>query len=1012
MTGQFCWRSRLKSGVLNAWDEPLVPPERPAVASLLRDHGYATGCFGKWHLGLSWPFVGRIPPGFDLTVTSSAIDWSRRIGGGPVDHGFDYFFGINIPNEPPYTFIQNDHVLSMPTVQFETVRGLQSHWAGPGVPGWDWSAVLPTVVSNAGAWLQRQIVQVPKRPFFLYLALPGPHQPIVPTAQFLGTSQAGIYGDYVQELDWAVGQLLDRLEASGAAANTLVIFTSDNGPDEFTYERLRQYGHCSMGPWRGIKNDLWEGGHRVPFIARWPGKISGGSTSKQLICHVDFMRTVADILRVQLPARAAEDSISFLPALVGSGTSSARSSLVLESGPGQFGFCTNDWIFINSFTGDGHDPELEPLWFKLSRGYSLTNSHPALLYNLAVDPAESTNVYSAQFGLAARLEGVLGKQRAAQTWRGARSGYWTDFANWSQTNSPTECDLVLTNSPGCANFTQTLGTNFSINTLCVDAVTQQVTVSPGGPFALTIFNGINMSLAGSDLDLETPVRLAQSQSWEVGSNHTLVVRGPVSLANCELMICGAGNVMFTNTISGSGRLLVRSSGSVFVTGSNTFTGGLELSGGGLLVAQNALALGLGPVEIPNNSTLQIEPGVTLTNPLTLTGYGSSPRNVIRGAITMWRPGIANLDGQVTLSAETGICAHQVDCILTLGGPIAGEASLRILPGAGTVVLAATNLYSGATFIQGRLDLTGGPPDRLPATTQLFLENSGLASLNLNGINQTAALLSGGGPAGGRVALGTGTLVLNQAATCTYGGSLVGPGNLVKTNSGTIYLTGASSYTGTTTVSGGALVVNGALRNSSLSVVGATLGGTGTITGPVTIKAGGMFSPGLGLGTLTLGNSLTLADGSATLIEIDTVQNLSTHVQGATHITYGGTLSVKNLAGWETLSPGQHFRIFRASNSTGQFAAIRPAPGPNLAWYFTPADGTLTVIEQPTLRVTYADARHLRLSWSNPAFHLQAKTNSLSEELATNWFDYPVTTGPVIVPIDPGNRALFLRLVSP
>jgi arylsulfatase A len=198
MCGQFCWRSRLKSGVLNAWDEPIIPRERVTVASMLRGQGYATGCFGKWHLGMSWPFVGVIPTGFDTTVKASDINWNRRISGGPIDHGFDYFFGINIANEAPYAYVLNDHVMGLPTAQYDTATGLQSHWAGPGVPGWDWSRVLPDVVSNAVDWLQQSVWQTPARPFFLYLALPGPHQPVVPTSRFEGTSQAGLYGDYVQ----------------------------------------------------------------------------------------------------------------------------------------------------------------------------------------------------------------------------------------------------------------------------------------------------------------------------------------------------------------------------------------------------------------------------------------------------------------------------------------------------------------------------------------------------------------------------------------------------------------------------------------------------------------------------------------------------------------------------------------------------------------------------------------------------------------------------------------------
>lgn len=185
-----------------------------------------------------------------------------------MDCRFDYYFGINVPNEAPFVFIENDRTVGVPTVEYATVRGQQGHFGGPGVAGWDWSQALPQITSNTVRWIRNVASSGSLQPFFVYAPLVGPHQPVVPSARFQGTSQAGVYGDYVQELDWAVGRMLDALDATGASANTLVIFTSDNGPDEFAYERLRQYQHASMGPLRGIKSDIWEGGHRVPFLAR------------------------------------------------------------------------------------------------------------------------------------------------------------------------------------------------------------------------------------------------------------------------------------------------------------------------------------------------------------------------------------------------------------------------------------------------------------------------------------------------------------------------------------------------------------------------------------------------------------------------------------------------------------------------------------------------------------------------------------------------------------------------
>lgn len=1008
MCGQFCWRSRLKSGVLNAWDEPLIPFGRLTVASLLRDQGYTTGCFGKWHLGFSWPFVGAIPVGFDTTVKAWDINWKRRIGGGPVDHGFDYFFGINIPNEAPYAYILNDHVVGRPSTQYDTASGLQSHWAGPGVADWDWSQVLPTVVSNAAAWIDLCASPPAQRPFFLYLALPGPHQPVVPTAQFQGTSQAGIYGDYVQELDWAVGQVLDKLATSGVAGNTLVIFTSDNGPDEFTYARLQQYGHCSMGPWRGIKNDLWEGGHRVPFLARWPGKIAAGSVSSQLICHVDLMRTIADLLGAQLPANAAEDSISFLPALLGLSSATARSSLILESGPGQFGLWSNNWMFIDARTGDGHNPELEPLWFKQSRGYPATNIFPALLYDLAHDPAEVTNLYEPHFTLAAKWRSQLRKERAFQTWRGTLSESWANCTNWSQQLWPGGCDLLYSNSLTGMDFTQTLGANLSINTLGLNDVTQKVTLLPGGPFTLSLANGIDMSFAGADLELGAPLSLAQSQMWTVCTNRTLNADGPISFNSYDLTINGRGNVLLHNTLSGSGRLIIRSSGLVLLGGSNTYSGGTEMSGGGSLVAHNPQALGLGKLDIPNNSSLQIEPGVILTNSVTLAGWGGNFEGIPRGAVTMYHSGYGELNGPVTLLADAGFYAHQAGSVLTFSGSIAGDANLTIMPGTGTVLLAANNLYTGGTLVEGKLKLRHGR-GYLPAATKLVLASTARACLDLNGNIQTVALLSGGGASGGNVTLGGGRLVLDQAGYSTFAGSLVGRGELIKTNSGTLDLVGLSTHSGVTRVHGGALLINGALLNSSVVVSGATLGGTGVITGPVTVQTAGIFSPGPGLGTLSLSNSLTLTGDSTTSMEVDSVRGVASSVQGLSQVTYGGTLVVSNVAAG-SFAPGQCFPLFSASHAMGQFSAIFPAPGVGLTWQFSPANGILYVAAQPGIRASRSDAGNLLVSWSGSDFRLQAQRNSLSAGV-TNWFDYPgAATSPVIVPIDPSQPALFLRLI--
>jgi autotransporter-associated beta strand protein len=828
---------------------------------------------------------------------------------------------------------------------------------------------------------------------------------VVPNTRFTGTSQAGLYGDYVQELDWAFGQMLDTLQTSGAATNTLVIFTSDNGPDEFTYQRIQQYNHSSMGGLRGIKNDLWEGGHRVPFIARWPGQIAAGTSNSQVICHVDFMRTVADLVGAQLPAHTAEDSISFLPALLGGTPSSVRSSLILESGQGQFGLWTNRWMFIDSSTGDGHNPEFEPVWFKQNRGYALTNTYPALLYDLTRDVAESTNLYTQQAALSSQLQTLLRHQRGIQSWCGTQSGSWTNCANWSQNNLPAGSDLIYSNLTSSAVFTQILGTNVSINSLSVLSLAQPLTVQPGGPFSLTIANGIDMSLASADLALNTPLVLSESQVWTVTSNRTLKANGPISLGGSDLMISGHGNVVASNTISGTGRLTIRGSGFVLLGGNNTYSGGTEVSGGGFLVAQTSGALGSGSVDIPNNSTLQVEPGVWLRNALTIQGYGGTFRNLTYGAVTLYHAGRAEIQGPITLIKDAAVGAHAPGGVLTFTGAISGDANLTILPGDGVVVLATNTVYTGKTFVQGELALSGD--ERLPPTTQVCLANSTNASLELGNHHQTIRLLSGGG----KVTLANGTLVIDQDIPSVYAGALNGTGEVVKTNSGVLTLAGANCLKGTATISGGGLQVNGMLRDSSVVVRNATLSGTGVITGPMRVEAGGILSPGPGLGTLTISNSLTLTENSTTSIQLDSFRRTAAGVAGPGHVHYGGLLLVSDISATPNLTAGQSFRIFYASSATGQFSAIQPSPGPGLAWAFYPADGRLTVLAQPNLHASQLDTNHFIVTWSGAGFRLQAQTNSISPS-AANWFNYPGATSPITVPFDPSNRALFLRLVTP
>lgn len=1012
LTGQYCWRSRLKYGVLNMWDEPLIAPERMTVANLLRDNGYRTACFGKWHLGLSWPFVGPIPVGFDLNVKPGDIDWTRRIGGGPIDHGFDYYFGVNLANQPPYAFIEDDRVVGVPTTQYSSVTGQQSHWSGPGVTNWDWSQVLPQITTNTVRWIESAAAG--SQPFFLFATLVGPHQPVVPTAAFQGTSRAGEYGDYVQEIDWAVGQLLDALEATGAATNTLVIFSSDNGPDEFAYERLRQYGHASMGELRGIKSDIWEGGHRVPFLARWPGKIDGGTTNAQTICLIDFMRTVADVIGVQLPPQTAEDSASFLPVLLGNGAVALTNrAQVLESGLGQFGIRSNNWMYIDSSSGDGHDPELEPLWFRQTRRYISATPRPALLYDLSGDLGEHTNRLDQNLALAALLQAQLISQRARVLWSGGVSADWSATKNWIPAASPIGADVLYSNVVGLARLSQRVAGSVPINSIIVDpSVRADIQLSGPAGGSLTIANGIDMWSARANLRIATPILLSQSQVWNVSAGHELLLQGPLDIGGHELTICGHGNTLLAQTVSGSGRLVIRSSGTTFLGGLNSFAGGTELSGGGLLVAQDDSALGTGKLEIPNNSTLALGLGVTVTNTAVIQGAGAQEAGQACGAITVRDAGVGSYNGPITALGNTALRAEAVGSVLSIGGTLSGPANVTILPGAGRVVFTTSQRYTGTTWIEGQLALSGGP-DGLPTTTDLVFANIAGAELDLRGNDQSVASISGGGGQGGSITLGRGTLTLTPFGTQDFLGGIAGIGNVVKSGPGVTILGGTNTYTGHTTVQSGTLMISGVLGNTAVTVNGGVLTGNGSIQGPVTIGQQGTLVLRPFQGALTLSNSLVLGSGSTTEIEMDPARPQSVVLQGPSSVIYGGRLIIDNVAPAGVLTNGQTFRLCSATVATGNFAEIQPAPGPGLVWRYDPTNGVLRVLACPLVQMRWGGPKTAAISWPGQGFHLQVLTNSAGLNASDQWCDYPAgASSPVLLPVDPAQRNVFFRLSGP
>jgi len=326
LTGRYCWRTALKKEVLWDYGRPLIEPERLTVAELLRDNGYTTGMIGKWHLGFDWYDKNgklandkiRIDDAIwkpeeqaqRIRDCAKQIDFSKKLTGGPTDHGFEHYYGVDLPNMPPYAWIDQDQLTAIPSVQKPKEM---SGSDGPMVPGWQLEDILPTLGRKSADWITQQ--SKADKPFFLYVSLTSPHTPISPSKPFQGKSVSP-YADFLIETDAVVGQIIAALKTANIEDNTLLIFTADNGTaSACKFAELKKHGIDLQHNFRASKGSIYEGGHRVPFIVRWPGRVSAGTQSNSLLCLNDFMATVADLLNQPLPDDAAEDSTSFLPLL-------------------------------------------------------------------------------------------------------------------------------------------------------------------------------------------------------------------------------------------------------------------------------------------------------------------------------------------------------------------------------------------------------------------------------------------------------------------------------------------------------------------------------------------------------------------------------------------------------------------------------------------------------------------------------------------------------------------------
>ncbi len=377
LTGRYAWRSRLEKGVTWTYDAPLIETSRLTVASYLKQSDYQTGCIGKWHLGLDW----------DKNATGD-IDFTLPIKNGPNQLGFDYFFGITASLDiPPYFYIENDRITATSVDTIEAMGG-KKFWR-KSVIGNDFvhEEVLPKFTEKALDFIAEKSGK--SDPFFLYFPLTAPHTPILPTDEFLGKSNANEYGDFVVMVDDVVRQISKAVDDAGIRDQTMIIFTSDNGCSPMAdFEELATYGHDPSYIYRGHKADIYEGGHRIPFIVKWPDYITEGGESNQTVCLTDLLATVAAIIGDSLPHSSGEDSYNLLPILDGQEIGPLREATVHHSINGSFAIRQNKWK-LNFCPGSGGWSYPRP---ELADSLNLP---PMQLFDLDVDPGEERNVVDA-----------------------------------------------------------------------------------------------------------------------------------------------------------------------------------------------------------------------------------------------------------------------------------------------------------------------------------------------------------------------------------------------------------------------------------------------------------------------------------------------------------------------------------------------------------------------------------------------------------------------------------------
>lgn len=389
MTGRYNWR-RLSHGIVWDFAPSLLRKSRTTVADFLRSKGYQTHMVGKWHLGHTWQKLPHgqqrkpqnVPDG-EYVKLGWQFDYTKRAFGGPFDHGFDSFYGTSASLDiPPFVYIKDGFAEKIPTEQ-KTILPR----TGPAAEGFDEYKTLDIFAEKSREVIKRACQK--EQPFFLFLSLTSPHNPVSPSKRWWGKSSFGRMGDFLMQTDWVVGEVIQQLQTENELNNTLIMFSSDNGSPFWRNAQSRAVGHFANGQWRGGKSSIYEGGHRVPFLVQWPNKVQGGRVSNSLITLADFFATAADAIgeHSEIKDHVAEDSFSFLPDLIGNGITK-RENAILHALDGTFAIRQGRWKLIFAPDSGGWDnPKPKPASERWLTDTLLQ------LYDLESDPQEKQNVW-------------------------------------------------------------------------------------------------------------------------------------------------------------------------------------------------------------------------------------------------------------------------------------------------------------------------------------------------------------------------------------------------------------------------------------------------------------------------------------------------------------------------------------------------------------------------------------------------------------------------------------------